>query len=174
MYRPPSRRKKVKEVTKPNLIPILDAVFIFIFFLLMSANFIKIFEIESDVPIVSTPKKENKKPLALTVKIGTRGLSVYTGIPERRQKIFSKTASGEYDYESLHTYLVNLKKRFKHEQSVTLIPVIDLAYEEIVKIMDAVRMLNKTDDAIYKKDKAGVDVKINTLFNKIVFGNIGS
>ena len=54
MYRVPSRRKTKKQMAKPNLIPILDAVFIFIFFLLMSANFIKIFEISSDVPIVST------------------------------------------------------------------------------------------------------------------------
>ena len=54
MLRAPSRRKRKEPVKRLNLIPILDAVFIFIFFLLMSANFIKIYEVQSDVPIVST------------------------------------------------------------------------------------------------------------------------
>ena len=44
MLRAPSRRQRKEPEKRLNLIPILDSVFIFIFFLLMSANFIKIFE----------------------------------------------------------------------------------------------------------------------------------
>ena len=90
MRLPSSRRKKRPE-EKLNLVPIMDSVFIFIFFLLMSAQF--------------------------------------------RQ---------------------------------------DLAYEEIVKIMDSVRMLKKTDDAFFRKGKDGLDVKIMNLFDKIIFGNLMS
>ena len=45
-------RHVMKKPEKPNLIPIMDAVFIFIFFLLMSAQFIDLFEIGSSVPMV--------------------------------------------------------------------------------------------------------------------------
>lgn len=171
--RPTSRRKKNRD-QKLNLIPILDAVFIFIFFLLMSAQFIKIFEIGSDIPMVSSepPPKDQKKPLALTLTIRKNQLTLSSGIPSQVIKTFGKIDENEYDLLSLHDYLVQLKMQHTHEDSIIFEPVIDLTYEEIVKLMDSVRLLKKTDDAIYKKDKDGVDVEIKTLFHKIVFGNI--
>lgn len=171
--RPTSRRKKNRD-QKLNLIPILDAVFIFIFFLLMSAQFIKIFEIGSDIPMVSNgpPPKDQKKPLALTLTIKKDKLTLSSGVPSRVVKTFGKVADNQYDLLALHDYLVQLKMQYTNENSIIFEPLIDLTYEEIVKIMDSVRLLNKTDDAIYKKDKDGVDVEVKTLFNKIVFGNI--
>ena len=63
-YRTPTSRRTKKKKQGLNLIPILDAIFILIFFLLMSAQFVKIYEIGSDVPIVSDqePPKDKKKP----------------------------------------------------------------------------------------------------------------
>ena len=52
-YKLPSRRRRAKKGDGINLTPILDAVFIFIFFLILSAQFIKTFEINSDIPLVS-------------------------------------------------------------------------------------------------------------------------
>ena len=49
----PSSRRKKKPDEKLNLVPIMDSVFIFIFFLLMSAQFIHVMEIGSPVPILS-------------------------------------------------------------------------------------------------------------------------
>jgi hypothetical protein len=40
---------KIKKPEKLNLVPILDSVFIFIFFLLMSAQFVDVYEIGSSV-----------------------------------------------------------------------------------------------------------------------------
>jgi biopolymer transport protein ExbD len=174
VLRTPSRRKRKEPAQRLNLIPILDAVFIFIFFLLMSANFIKIFEVQSDVPIVSSTPPSNKKPLALTVKVYNSGLNVYKGVPSRLIKKIPKNSEGEYDFESLHTYMIDLKKTYKTERSVVLEPIVDIEYDIIVKIMDAVRLLRKTDDAIYIKDKDGMDNPAKYLFDKIVFGNIRS
>ena len=64
------RVRTKKKVPKLNLIPILDAVFIFIFFLLMSAQFVEIYEIGSDAPTVKNVTKNNKEdPLNLTVDV---------------------------------------------------------------------------------------------------------
>ena len=70
--------------------------------------------------------------------------------------------------------LIDLKKKHLSEDSILFQPEGDLTYEDIVKIMDAVRVLNKTDDAIYKPNKAGVEEAIKTLFDKIIFTNLMS
>ncbi|MEX0797957.1 MAG: biopolymer transporter ExbD [Bacteriovoracaceae bacterium] len=175
-YKLPTRRHSKKQQEGLNLIPILDAVFIFIFFLLMSAQFIKIYEINSDVPIVSDapPPKDQKDPLALTLSINNSGFVLSTGLPAKVVKKIPKTGEGAYDTTALHDYLVELKKRHKKEKTIVFQPKVDLAYEIIVNIMDSVRLLKKTDEAIFIKDKDGVDVKVNELFNKIVFGNLMS
>jgi biopolymer transport protein ExbD len=175
-YKTPTSRKSKRKNERINLIPILDAVFIFIFFLLMSTQFVKVFEIGSDVPIISNtpPPKQQKKPLALTVEIRKNDLVVSTGIPSRVVTRVGKNSDGEYNLTQLHEFLVKLKKRNISEESVILEPLVDIKYEELVKIMDAIRMLQNTDDPIYTKDKDGIDVQVKTLFNKIVFGNIMS
>ena len=175
-YRKPTSRHRKKKEQGLNLVPILDAVFILIFFLLMSAQFVKIFEIGSDVPIISNaePPKSKKKPLALTLEIKKKSIDIFMGVPSKRVKRIAKVSDGSYNLVALHDYLVDLKKTNLNEESIILEPLVDLTYEEIVKIMDEIRILKKTDDALFKKDKDGVDVQLKTLFNKIVFGNLMS
>lgn len=175
MYRVPSRRKKRHGAEKPNLIPILDAVFIFIFFLLMSANFIKIFEIGSDVPMISDAEPpKNEKPLALTLQIAQNTINIMTGVPSTLVRRIGKDEKGAYKLNELHDYLLELKKGHITEKTVIFEPVTNLNYEDIVKIMDAARMIKHTDPAIYIKSKDGIDEKLKELFSNIVFGNIQS
>lgn len=174
-YRTPTSRKTKKKAEGLNLIPILDAVFIFIFFLLMSTQFVKIFEISSDIPIISNqePPKDKKKPLALSVAIKKSGFTVMTGVPATIVSRINKL-NGEYDLEALHEFLYKLKTANLNENDVILEPIADISYEEMIKIMDAVRLLKNTDDALFTKDKDGIDTQIKTLFNKIIFGNLMS
>ena len=98
MLRTPSgRRNHRNRGEKLNLIPILDSVFIFIFFLLMSASFLNLFEISSAVPILSsTPPPPNKRPpLALTVIIEENEISVATGVPSTIRHNFGKGPDGK-------------------------------------------------------------------------------
>lgn len=173
---PTSRKNLMKRRESINLIPILDAVFIFIFFLLMSTQFVKIFEISSDVPIVSDqePPKTDKKPLALTVTVKNTRIEISTGMPGVVRKVINKTNDGLYDLDSLHSYIVSLKQSNLTEESAILEPIADISYEEIVNIMDAIRKIRNTDEPIFKKDKDGTDVQVKSLFNKIIFGNIMS
>lgn len=176
MLKVPTSRKRKKPETKINLVPIMDAVFIFIFFLLMSASFLKIYEIGSDIPIISDsePPKQEKDPLALTLSVETNQIRVARGVPSRTIRTFPRENTGEFNYEALHAFLIDLKKSHPDEESVIFEPVGDLTYEEIVKIMDAVRMLKNTDEAIFRKNKEGIDERIKTLFSKIIFSNLMS
>jgi biopolymer transport protein ExbD len=176
MLKVPSSRKRKKPEEKLNLIPIMDSIFIFIFFLLMSATFLKINEVGSDVPIISDsePPKNEKDPLALTLVIETNEIILSKGIPSRPVQKFQRQADGLFNYEELHSVLIGIKKEHVKENSIIFEPVGDLTYEEIVKIMDAVRKMNKTDEAIYMPNKEGVDEKLKELFSKIVFSNLMS
>ena len=176
MYRKPSRKHRERKIERPNLIPILDAVFIFIFFLLMSANFVKIFEIQSDVPIISEqePPKEIKKSLNLTLKVQSTKISLYKGISEKLFFSVGKNEQGEYDLYKLREKLIELKKQNKEENTIVFMPQVDITYDELVKIMDTVRDLKDTDPEIWTKDKNGMDKKITHLFNNIIFGDTQS
>jgi biopolymer transport protein ExbD len=176
MLRVPTSRKRKKPEQKLNLVPIMDSVFIFIFFLLMSASFLKIYEIGSDVPIVSDaePPKDQKDPLALTLVVETNEITLSKGIPSRPVRKFARQADGQFNYEELHSVLIDIKKDNVDEETIIFEPMGDLTYDEIVKIMDAVRMINKTDEAIFKTNKDGIDEKIKGLFTKIIFSNLMS
>ena len=175
MIKAPSSRKRKKPVKNLNLIPILDSVFIFIFFLLMSANFINFNEIQSNVPIVSnkTPPPK-KKPLALMVQILPGSLKVFRGVNTRLIKTIGKLPDGQYDLESLHDVLVKLKLKYKKEKSIMLEPLTDINYQTLVEIMDSVRQFRTTDPAVFIKDKDNMDKKVQALFPDIVFTNIQS
>ena len=176
MYRPPSHRKIKKEKnTKLNLVPILDAVFILIFFLLLSSQFLSIFEINSDVPLVSAKEPPpKKKPLALTVEVRENAFWIYTGVPSRLENQIKKTDEGEYDFVALHSYLIEKKKRFVDERTIIIEPVIDVEYDILIKIMDSVRTLLPTDETFFMKNKEGIEEEVEYLFDKIMFGNIFS
>ena len=176
MYNLPSRRRRKNTLVRPNLIPILDAVFIFIFFLLMSANFVQMFEINSNVPIVSNsePPKSKKPPLALTIKIDKNALMVYSGVPAKLIKKISNNKPTTYDLESLHSLLLDIKSKNPEEKTVIFEANENVAYEQIVQIMDSTRLIRHTDPEFYIKDKNGINIKVKELFSDIIFGNVAN
>lgn len=176
MLKVPTSRKRKKGEEKLNLVPIMDSVFIFIFFLLMSASFLKIYEIGSPIPIISEkePPPQKKQPLALALTLETNQIILSRGVPSKEITRFKRQPDGQFDYEAIHATLIDLKKRYLDEDSITLEPVGDLTYEEIVKVMDSVRMLKKTDETIMKTNKEGIDEPLKALFDKIIFSNLMS
>lgn len=176
MLRVPTSRKRKKPEEKLNLVPIMDSIFIFIFFLLMSASFLKIYEIGSPIPIISDKEqpKDDKEPLALTMVLDTNEIRLSKGVPSQLITKFIRQPDGLFNYEEIHKALIDIKKQNLNEDSIIFEPVGDLTYEEIVKVMDAVRVLNKLDEAIFKPNKDGIDEKIKTLFDKIIFSNLMS
>lgn len=162
--------KSNKKTVKPNLIPILDAVFIFIFFLLMSAQFLDIYEIGSDAPAVKTiaeNKKDDRPPLNLTLDITKTEIVVKTGLDEKVVKKFERV-DGQYNFEGLNDVLAALKIKHPTESSVILRPKSDVPYNDLVKIMDSCRDLKKGARSLATKDeKSG-----RKLFEQIIFETI--
>jgi biopolymer transport protein ExbD len=169
----PSSRAKKRTPPKLNLNSVLDGVFIIIFFLLMSVNFIHIYEINSDVPILSSapPPKDEKIPLSLTLKIEESGITILTGAQPQVYKKITVTEDGNHDLILLHDALVEIKKKHPLEETAILEPIQDLTYEELVKIIDSVILLKETDDMITTKNSDGLEVTVKKLFPQIIFSN---
>lgn len=140
----------------------------------MSASFIKIYEIPSVVPILNPgePPRSERAQLALTLRIGQDSIVIQTGVPSRARHTVRKTADGSYDLEELRNFLIDLKKNNLEERTAILEPLVNLTYEELVDIMDAVRTFRRTDPSLFRKDEAGMDIRVTELFDNIVFGNI--
>lgn len=165
------RRRKPKKMEKLNVIPILDAVFIFIFFLLMSAQFLKIYEIGSDAPAVTTinDKKDKRPPLNLILDITKSAIDVKTGLDEVLFKSIP-AKSGEHDIDALKTALVEIKRSHIDETSIIFRPKSKVPYKNLVKIMDAVRNLETGN--VTGKNLKGKLVETQTLFDQIIFETI--
>jgi len=162
------RSRKKKTTQKLNLIPILDAIFIFIFFLLMSAQFIDIYEIGSDAPITSTStEKLDKKPLNLTLELKNDEVIVKTGLNE---KIYKKHKMA--DLNALNETLINLKKQYPDESSAILKPAKNFRYKKIVKVIDMTREIKKPNVYITAVDKVKGKYASKVLFEKIIFDTV--
>jgi len=164
-----SSRKQTSTGPKAlNLTSVMDAIFILLFYFIMFLSFEVYKEISSVAPIIDESQpKEDKKPLALNLKITPEGISVFTGVPAVLQKTFNKNLDGKYDLENLHLFLIEIKKKNPSDKLCILEPDEEITYEDIVAVMDAARILHNTDDSIYVGDK-----KVEELFSEIVFANI--
>lgn len=131
-----TKRNKVEGL---NLIPIMDAVFIFIFFLLMSAQFVEIRALTTDVPKVSTveeTKKDKKKPLALTLDIKPLEIVIKTGPEGNVHKRIEVLDNGDYDLKTIQKTLMALKKDHQKEKTAVLNPDEKVKYKRVVVIID--------------------------------------
>jgi biopolymer transport protein ExbD len=146
--------RKLKKPEKLNLVPILDSVFIFIFFLLMSAQFVDVYEIGSSVPMTKEVKeKDDKDKLNLTMEVSKDKVVVKHGLKRPQNRTFASTEG-----EQLKSYLRELKA--KHPDESTMIVKADpkISFQYLVTFIDSTQELKET------KKK---------LFDQIVFDNSG-
>ncbi|MGZ3694329.1 MAG: biopolymer transporter ExbD [Bdellovibrionota bacterium] len=174
LKRPSSRRRSrgTSEIDLP-LVPIMDAFVTLIAFLLLATSLLAVTLIDTPVPVVSTmPEEKNKeKPLALTLTIEQDKLELSSGSRQIKTQVFPKIDK-DYALDKLHEALVPIKQQFLKEQNIVFMPVGDVKYDDLVHLMDTVRLLLKTDPPIYTKDAAGVDKPETYLFANVIFGNV--
>jgi biopolymer transport protein ExbD len=130
-----------KKIEKLNLIPIMDAVFIFIFYLLMSAQFVDIYEIGTDVAKLATADqaKKDKEPLNLTIKIYPEKIQLLTGLPSKVFRELRKDNNGNFPVSNLTDELVLLKEKNPTEKTAIIIPATTVTYKDLVPVLDAIR-----------------------------------
>ena len=156
------KRREPKKLEKLNLIPILDAVFIFIFFLLMSAQFVDVYEIGSDAPAMKMVKEDDpkKKPLNLKLKIYQSKIVITTGPEDSVYKKIKTNVPG-FKYVQLNQILAEIKKKNLKENSIILKPQKNINYKKVVLIIDQVRFEHDTKVGFTK----------TKMFDQVMFEN---
>jgi biopolymer transport protein ExbD len=146
---------KMKKPEKLNLVPILDSVFIFIFFLLMSAQFVDVYEIGSSVPMMKEAKneKQEKDPLNLTLEVSKTQIVVKTGLRSPRSRTFASEQKKE-----IRDYLTELKRQHPKENTMILKADPKISFQNLVMVIDSTQ-----------KEKNSKE----ELFSQIVFDNNG-
>lgn len=127
------QRHEMKKVEKLNLIPIMDAVFIFIFFLLMSAQFVKVHEIGSSVPMVREVKQDklDKDPLNLVLEIHTDKVIVRKGKNGDEVGRFN-----DDQWDKLRLTLKDLKAKHPTEKVAQIRPQEKVKFDRLIKVID--------------------------------------
>ncbi len=168
-------KRKPKELLRPNLIPILDAVFIFIFFLLMTAQFIDIYELASDAPAVTILNKKQEKdkdPLNLVLLIKQNSITLTSGLDMNVIRSMKKEQKKGYNLAKLNAALIDIKRDNIKESSIIFKPDSNVPYSDIIVLMDVVRKVDFGLDTISYINENGENSTTEELFNNIIFETI--
>ncbi len=130
------RKTKLTKPPKLNVIPVLDAVFIFVFFLLMSAQFVDLFELHVKKPLVeetSSAEAADGKSKSYKIRVFDNQIVLTEGMNER--------IIGTYDYsegslKKLGERLLALKVQNPKENSIVIRPKSEVKYKKIVQVID--------------------------------------
>lgn len=166
--------RKKKQLAKINLIPILDAIFIFIFFLLMSAQFLEIYEIGTDAPAITTidDEKDKRPPLNLVLEISKSAITVKTGLDGDVYTTLNNVRSKVYNVGKLNKVLEEIKVKNIEEKSIIFRPQSNVTYADLIGIMDSVREIEKEATTLVGKGKKGNLIETRTLFDMVIFETI--
>lgn len=148
--------RKLKKIEKLNLVPILDSVFIFIFFLLMSAQFVDVYEIGSSVPMTKEAKdeKQEKDPLNLTVEVTKNQIIVKTGLRTTRSRTFASEQKKE-----IRDYLTELKRQHPKENTMILKADPKISFQNLVSVIDNTQAMPDSKEKLFEQivfDNGGV------------------
>lgn len=158
------RKKEHPELERLNIVPIMDAVFIFIFFLLFSAQFVKIFEIETEAPIVSEVPQDVKledEPLNLIVRIFQDRLEILTGVDKNKYGTYFK--DNENYKAEMKNELVKLRLSYPKDDQAIIVPEPNIEYDQIIQAIDIVQTIPEGEElSVIVKEKEKVLKKIFT------------
>lgn len=162
-----------------NLAPFLDIIVSIIPMLLLSVAFVQIKMIEAPTPQVvsqDVPQPKLKPEPTITLRVSHKAgfeYEIVDGAKTNRLKIAN--LNNEFDYDGLAQKTLEIKKQYPDLFKLQLAPSGDVAFEDIVKIMDSVRQKQKkTTEAVSFTDaQSGKTVQTDYLFPDIVFASIG-
>jgi biopolymer transport protein ExbD len=145
--------------------------------LLLSSAFMQLMVIETDLPQVVTEaiqkqEKENKKNILVEVNPDRK---VVITIDNQGQKstVAVEAKDGHVDLAKLQMTFREIKKQNPDVFKIDLSPSSDVAYNEVVKLMDEARRSRDASIRFPVKDeKTGQDTTTDYMFPEIVFVNM--
>ena len=162
--------------------PFIDVFSLLTTFLLFSAVFIQIGIIEVQAPFFSNkPQKDegkNKRLISVHVTLEQNKIEVETffDIPPRNAKS-EDFALDEAGIQEMHDHLVEIRQENPDTDKLTLFVDDEISYDNVVKVVDAIKILNADDPPIPQsgssETKSTASHQTNRyLYPKVVMGNV--
>ena len=133
-----NRRKRQHEQAELNITTFLNLMVVLIPFLLVTAVFSRITILELDLPAAAGGAASDKPAVTIEVMVRKSKLEVGDG----RRVITSIPKTGDnYDLRKLSEALLNIKKNHGDKEDATILVEQDIEYEDVIHVMDAVRLI---------------------------------
>lgn len=157
------RRLHRQHTPELDITAFMNLMVILIPFLLITAVFSQVNIVEMNLPNkASEAEEEPPEPPPLQLELVLRKGNLEVGDqPGSVLKAFPRTADG-YDLESLASLLKTIKQRFPEHTSATLLMEPDVPYDDLVQVMDTVRII---------ETKQGERTVQNELFPDVALGD---
>jgi len=127
------------------LVPMIDIFTVLVTFLLMTAVFSRTVIVELKLPVQSSAPTELPPGLVLEVVLRQGGLVVQDrkSGPLRGGDFPRADAKASYDLAALSTFLQQVKAQFPDKTEATLLLEPEVPYNDLVQVMDTVRILEQ-------------------------------
>ncbi len=177
-----SRKKRKSRPTQEyqdaelNIMPFIDVFSVLNTFLLMSAAFITLGVIKVQVPFFTNSEDQSKPKRTLEVKVDAQKDKIelttsYSMAPIQPNK--QTFAADDNGINQLHEALVRIRVDNKETDLVTLYSDDDVTYEQVVKVLDAIKV-RRENDPLFISDQADEKELANKpfVFPKVVMGSV--
>lgn len=161
-----------------DLAPLLAVMVKLVPVLLVSSAFVQMMIIETELPQVVQQaiqqQEANPQAASITVAVSKNEGVKITTTENGQQKIevIGLNKDKQIDYSALHSKFVELKKGHPEIFKISVQPDEDVAYKDVVKVMDEARKARDQQVKFPVKDKkTGAETSTNYMFPEIVFSN---
>lgn len=145
MKRLREHRKRHRDTSELNITAFMNLMVVLVPFLLITAVFSRLAVLELNLPKAQSEAPQQSEPeFALEVTVRDSGFEVgdrNAGVLNR----IEKTDEG-YDFDELASYLKRVKQQFPDKVDATLLLEPDISYQDIVKVMDTLRVAEIVDN----------------------------
>jgi biopolymer transport protein ExbD len=146
MRRNYAMRKLERRHRKPSelmLVPMIDIFTVLVTFLLMTAVFSRTVILELKLPSSNATFTEPPPGLVLEVVLRKNGIVVQDAKSGPLESFPRADATTPYNLAGLSEYLQVVKGRFPDKTDATLLLESDVPYDDLVQVMDTIRLLEQ-------------------------------
>jgi biopolymer transport protein ExbD len=139
-------RKLMRRYRKPGellLVPMIDIFTVLVTFLLMTAVFSRTVVMELNLPTANAEQKPVPDQLVLEVLLRRTMIQVADRGTGPLATFERATADAPYDLAGVSEYLQRVKAKFPEKTDVTVLLEPDIPYNDLVQVMDAVRIVEQ-------------------------------
>ncbi|UCB54820.1 MAG: biopolymer transporter ExbD [Thiotrichales bacterium] len=131
-------RRYTQETPELNITTFLNLMVVLVPFLLITAVFSRITILELNLPTgAGDASKVNKPSMSVEVIVREKGLEIGNG---KTILVRFPKQEDQYDLQTMSEYLLKIKAKYLGKKDATVLMEPDIEYENLVAVMDAVRI----------------------------------